>query len=261
VPVVVTALPSWLDRQGIKTLLAKSAGFILQVHSFRRPAGPDDLAALCDPSAAKQAVRKAGRLGKVFRVALPTYSYRVAFSAEGKYLGVSSEGPSPAWPANTAVGTLRAEPATIASLVAQWTKAHPPNMQGIIWYRLPTDDDTMNWHWRTLAKVMSGIVPAPTLAAEIHATEDGVADVTLVNSGNEDADTDVVVTVQWDGGELIAADALPGFEKIDPTGRPKELRFAGRIHLRPQQQASLGWIRLNDNREVHAHVETSKADK
>ncbi len=254
-PVVITALPSWLNQPDIAKLLNRADGFILQVHSLRRPGNADNLPPLCDPKEASLAVERAGKLSRPFRVALPTYSYRIAFSAKGRYLGIAAESPGVPWPADAVVRELRAEPSQMAMLVSQWARAHPANMQGIIWYRLPTSDDTMNWHWRTLQAVMAGQSPAAALSAEIQVAKDGVADVVVVNTGSEDADMDVVVNVDWADGQLIAADALAGFEKR-PSQTANQLEFAGKLRLRPAQRKTIGWIRLSENREVHAHVQT-----
>ena len=51
-PVVLTALPSWLDRPAAAALLEAADGYVLQVHSLVRPASPEAMAPLCDPEAA-----------------------------------------------------------------------------------------------------------------------------------------------------------------------------------------------------------------
>ncbi len=60
-PVTITALPSWLKRRAFAKLAREADSYVLQVHSFERPAGPDARSTLCDPNAARRAVEWAGR--------------------------------------------------------------------------------------------------------------------------------------------------------------------------------------------------------
>jgi len=54
VPLVITALPSWLKQPAFAKLAAASDGYILQVHSLERPRGFNAPFTLCDPAAAKR---------------------------------------------------------------------------------------------------------------------------------------------------------------------------------------------------------------
>src|SRR5580698_6226348 len=83
-PVTITALPSWLDSPAFARLAATATNYVLQVHSLNRPVDVSTPFTLCDPLAAKRAVTRAGEIGVPFRVALPTYTYIVAFGADGK---------------------------------------------------------------------------------------------------------------------------------------------------------------------------------
>lgn len=54
VPVVITALPSWLNQASFRKLAASTDGFVLQVHSLSRPRNASEPASLCDPEAARR---------------------------------------------------------------------------------------------------------------------------------------------------------------------------------------------------------------
>src|SRR5437879_3215229 len=60
VPVIITALPSWLKQTSFKPLVTAADGYILQVHSLDRPRGINEPFTLCDPTAAQRAVERAG---------------------------------------------------------------------------------------------------------------------------------------------------------------------------------------------------------
>ncbi len=257
VPVVITALPSWLGRSAFGDLIAAADGYVLQVHSLERPSGPDAPMELCDPDRARAWVEQAARFGRPFRVALPTYCYLVAFDADGQFLGLSAEGPTPDWPTDAQLRLLRADPARMAELVRGWTADRPSMLQGLIWYRLPVADDRMNWRWPTLAAVMAGRTPQPRLSVEVRRCEEPLFDIDLVNDGDDDALLDVAVDAEWAGAELIAVDAIGGFSSDSSLDSrvcfSPQFPVSGRM-LPPGRRVSVGWIRLDRATEVRTHV-------
>ena len=257
VPLVITALPSWLNRSAFKPLAASTDGFVLQVHSLEKPRGADQPMTLCDPAAARKAVEAAGRVGVPFRVALATYGYFVGFGPQGQLVGLQAEGPSLAWPADTVVRVLRADPAESADLVRGWTADRPANLCGLIWYRLPTDTDTLNWRWPTLEAVMAGREPQGKLQAAVRRPEPALTELDLLNSGEADTPLPIAVAVTWRSGRLVAADALVGFE-LEKNG-PEEAVFrrmpdAVLQWLAVGQRRPLGWLRFDVDTEVEVHV-------
>ncbi len=257
IPVVITALPSWLDSPAFAHLARAADGYVLQVHSLQRPESPDEIPPLCDPADARRAVTMAGKVGVRFRVALPTYGYQVAFDSDGKFLGISAEGPARTWPEGAVLRELRADPAVMAELVTGWTQARTPFLAGIIWYRLPTRADVLNWPWPTLAAVMAGEVPKSDLRAEVRNVEPGLVEIDLLNAGAADAPLDVVVKARWQGGNLLASDAINGF-RVDELAA-ESLRLtrpddAPPGRLGPGERIKVAWMRLDTDREVEADV-------
>ncbi|HOX06821.1 MAG TPA: DUF3142 domain-containing protein [Planctomycetota bacterium] len=257
VPVTVTALPCWLKHRSFARLAAEAGGYVLQVHSLERPRSPEADAVLCDADSARRAVESAGRIGVPFRVALPTYGYVMAFDRGGRFLGVSAEGPMAAWGPDVRLRELRADPAAMAGLVRDWTESRPACMTGLIWYRLPVESDVLNWRWPTLAAAMAGRAPVASLKAELGRPEKGLVEVVLANAGEADGPPGAVVQVRWSAGELLAADAIGGFDLSgrnassatfsSPTG-------AARWRLAPGQSRAIGWLRFAGEPEVKADV-------
>ena len=129
-------------------------------------------------------------------------------------------------------------------------------MRGILWYRLPTDADRLNWRPATLACVMAGRQPRPELRARAQPAEPGVYEIELRNSGSGDAPLAVVVRVRC-GGRPVAGDALGGFERIDAGDGEVRFKAAGGSAsppLRPGQRMAVGWLRLGSDREIHVDV-------
>ena len=248
--VTITALPSWLGQRAFAPLAEATDGFVLQVHSAERPEDPRAALALCDPSRARRAVEAAGRLGKSFRVALPTYSYALSLDGEGRLLGLSAEEPPRGFADEASRRLLRADPAAMAGLVRSLTADRPASLAGILWYRLPVAGDRYNWQPSTLAAVMEGRAPAAALRAELHSPEPGLWEVQLVNRGDEDAPLATEVSLRWASGSLVGSDALAGFEARE-EGRALRLegKAEGRV-VAAGQRLPIGWLRISDASEV-----------
>ncbi len=253
VPVAVTVLPCWLNRSSFAPLVRAADGFVLQVHSIERPAGPEAPIVLCDAAAARKWVEDAAAAGVPFRVALPTYGYLVAFDADGKYLGLSAEGPSSSWPAGAVLRPARADAVSLARLISDWRADRPAAMRGVIWYRMPVDGDRLNWTWPTLTAVMDGRIPKPGLAVEVTQPQPGLAEVTLVNRGDADATTFERVRVEWRQDRLLGADGMGGYG-VDSFGNGWCLfTRPGRVApIVPGERRTIGWLRFEQTTEVRA---------
>jgi hypothetical protein len=250
-PVRITALPAWLNRSSFKPLAKAAGAYVLQVHSLERPKDAQASVKLCDPGAALKAVDKADLLGIPFRVALPTYSYLLAFGTDGKFIGLSAEGPPAAWPENAQVRELASDPSEIAQLVARWRTHRPRNMGGLLWFRLPSSKDSFNWRWPTLAAIISGQLPRETMRVELRRVDARLTEIDFVNAGEIDFSSRLAVEVHWENARLVAADALSGFEILNQE--PTAVRFQSKIQpvrIRTGERMTIGWVRLDQEREV-----------
>jgi len=254
-PLVLTALPSWLRQPAFKPLVAAADGYVLQVHSLEPPKDFTAPFTLCDPVAAQRAVERAGAFGVPFRVALPTYGYLVAFAPEGRFVGLSAEGPARSWPVNARLREVRADPLALARLVQMWTTNRPPAMRGVIWYRLPVADDTLNWRWPTLGAIVAARSPHESVRAEPRRVEAGLIEVSLVNEGELDISSRLAVEVRWLDARLVAGDGLRDFELVEAgasTARFQTKSLPRR--LAAAERRVIGWLRLNQDREVQVEI-------
>jgi hypothetical protein len=253
VPVTITSLPSWIRQPGFKDLIEATDGYVLQVHSLERPKSVHDPFTLCDPQAARRAVESAGQFSVPFRVALPTYGYLVAFDSSGKFLGLSAEGPARSSPDTVQTREVRADPTALAYLLQTWNTSRPTALQGIIWYRLPTDADALNWPWLTLAAVMKGRAPKSQLRAQTSLHPDGLVDLELINEGERDLPLPTEIVARWKDARLVAGDALQGFELVQDkdAGAARFKSGASTKRLPPGGHYPIGWLRLSKRQEVH----------
>ena len=242
VPLTFTALPSWLAEPAFPSLAAAADGWVLQVHSLARPRSISDPFTLCDPAAARAAVERASRLGLRFRAALPTYGYSMAFDASGRFLGLSASGQPSGLPAGARLREVRADPEGVAGLVAGWTRQPPPGLLGLIWYRLPVADESLNWRWPALARVLDGQVPRPLLKASLIRPRPGLLEIELANQGEADFSGPVRLEAAFPGARAAACDGLAGFGSAPAPG--VLLLSHPSLRLPPGERLKAAWLRL-----------------
>lgn len=250
VKVVITALPSWLDTPAFEALARQSGEYILQVHSFERPALGERMT-LCDVERARRAVDQAGRIGVPFRVALPTYGHVAAFDPQNRLLGVSAEGRSDTWASGAILHEVHADAAEMAGLVRAWTANRPAVMKGVIWYRLPVAEDALNWRWPTLASVMAGQAPVSSLRVEQAHDEHGIVTLILVNDGQADEPQDMRIVAR---GNVEAFDGFGPFRATGASGGVTFLCEKRDRRIGAGDRFNVGWVRTG-GKEVIAHVE------
>ena len=255
VPVVITALPSWLNEPSFPKLIAAADGYVLQVHSLEAPMFADAPFTLCDPAEAERAVERAGQWNIPFRVALPTYGYTIAFNRVGKFAGLSADGPHKDWPLDYTLREVRTDPAAMAQLVGFWNTNHPPSMRGIIWYRLPVADDILNLRWPTVAAMMAGRAPHEQVHAVSRRVEPGLVEISVINDGELDLSSRLAVEVSWPRARLVAGDGVGGFNLADAG--PNAARFQlddNSFRLPAGEKRIIGWLRLSEDREVRVEL-------
>jgi hypothetical protein len=255
-PVTITVLPAWLDRRAFKALVAATDGYVLQVHSLERPKSAHEPLVLCDPALGRRWVEQAARLNVPFRVALPTYGYRVAFDGGARFVGISAEGPAPNWPEGVRVQELHADPVAMEALVRAWAEDRPTVLQGVIWYRLPVAGDSLNWSWSTLSEVIAGRTPRAALTVKALHPKPALVEIELSNTGTADATSTNAVIARWRNALLVACDGLPGFEAVERSGEMVEFRDRAGPRLAPGERRIIGWLRLNQESEVQVELST-----
>lgn len=242
VPVIPTALPSWLGEPDFKPLAAPR-GYVLQVHSLQLPKRFGDPVLVFDPAKARAAADKAATLGFPFRIAMATYGCEVRYGADGKVSDVISEDIAAAEPTNGLRSYALADPVESANLVNWWTVERPKGLQGIIWYRLPVKGDRRNWPWLTFHLVNRGVVNNTPAVFEA-SPGPGARDLHVVNHGNFPVrlPSEIVVTTP-----VAAADGAGAYQ-LDQ--RNDGLHFLLRSDvwpwLDPDQKIPTGWLRVID---------------
>ncbi len=252
---VFTALPAWLrHREAFAALAAEADGYVLQVHSLAKPSGgPDTLYSLANYDDALRWARQAAEAapGRPFRVALPTYGYRLAFDAGGKFFALSAEGPAPRWPAGTITRTVRSDPSEMLRIERALAAEPPPGCAGVVWFRLPVEGDRLNWEMPTFLRVLAGEAPRARLEVAARWSAPGLAEILVENLGETSEPPPARGRVAWPrGARLLAADGIGGHE---PERRRAETALvlksdddAREVLLGPGKTRAIGWLRFAD---------------
>lgn len=261
-PLVLTALPTWLDSPAFARLIRAADGYVLQVHSWEAPRTPEQPFTLCDPERAKRAIRQAARLDRPFWVALPTYGYRAWFDGQNHLLGLSAEGPTLTAAGSARVREVRADPVAMAGLVGWLQNYRPAMLRGVIWYRLPLPEDRLSWHERTWRAVMAGRVPVAHTELRLKRSDEGLIEVVAQATGDADSLLDTPIVLQWREAQLFAADGLAGFtvQRIAPEAVQLQPPPRESSRLAPDRQLILGWLRFDRSPEIAASVESESLD-
>jgi hypothetical protein len=210
---------------------------------------------LCDPVLARKAVARAGEIGVPFRVALPTYTYIVAFGADGKFIGLSAETGRSNWPEGTQLRAMSADPLVMSALANDWATNRPPALGGLIWYRFPVPVDNLNWRWPTLDAIVAAREPRGSFHAVARRVEAGLVEISLVNDGDLDISSRLAVEARWTGARLIAGDGLRGFELADQNSSAATFQTQlSNFRLPAGETQVVGWLRFDQDREVQLEV-------
>lgn len=213
----ITTLPTWLDDPDFIDLVAGLDYFVLQVHSFERPRSISDPLVLCDTTRIDRYLTLAEHADTPYYVAFPTHGYQVAYDADGTFIGLSAEGPDPAWPPGCQTRKVRADPEAIAVAIQQLNTRPPPHFLGPVWFRMPVATDTRNWSWPTLAAVMSGRPPTVEYHAEVRHPEPGLAELWFTSEGEDHPARPVSLEVVVNQNAVVAFDCVNGFTAAPGT--------------------------------------------
>jgi hypothetical protein len=230
----ITALPTWLGSRALDALVAIPDEVVLQVHAIRAPENglfnANDARAWVDAFAA--------RTETPFRVALPDYGVRTIWDSDGGLVSIVGEMPRLAGGAHAV--ELMAKPQDAARLLASLSLSPPQHLRGVVWFRLPTADDSRTWSEETWRAVING----EPLRADIAVTAlpgamQGVTDIVLRNPGN--IDTELPRRVGLPSGCTLA-DGINGYALEAQQGEFFLKRLQTAL-LRAHREQTIGWVR------------------
>ncbi|HWU25499.1 MAG TPA: DUF3142 domain-containing protein [Rhizomicrobium sp.] len=230
----VTALPSWIGSAHLSELSGAADEIVLQVHAVRAPRF-----ALFNAAEARTWIDAFDRITtKPFRIALPDYAVRTVWNKTGDLLAIESETPRLA--GGTYVRELVAEPRAVARLLDALAYSPPRHLAGIVWFRLPTDDDSFTWGLATWRAVARGDLLQDSLAiVSPPASTPGLRNIVIVDTGT--IDSELPRSIVLPAGCRVA-DGVNGYA-LDMGGGEIVLQRLQNALLRAHHHQTIGWMR------------------
>ena len=147
---------------------------------------------------------------------------------------------------------LRVDPVDVAALLRRLEHAHPAKLVGVLWFRLPSEDDRRSWSVATLRSVIAATPLKSDVAAHTLVADDGATEIVLDNRGTLDAPLPMSVTIA--ARNCSAADALAGF-RLDRTSEEWQFFADADAILRAGHRRRIGWVRCAsiEGISIHAH--------
>ena len=242
----ITALPTWLNSAALDGLLAQVDEAVLQVHAVQNPR-----VGLFDPQLARTWLDQFGaRMHKPWRAALPAYGSRVAWDQDGRVVSIESERATLV--AGMESHELMADPQALQHFARELRSNPPTGLAGIVWFRLPTEQDTRAWSPATWRAVLTQAPISAQISAQLLSTADPqLFDLVVSNTGVGDGPPASIIRVT---GNCMAADGINGyFMERTASGVSFQTRQPGL--LRPGRQRSIGWLRCEQAKES-LHVDS-----
>lgn len=245
----ITALPAWLESDRVEEVLRSVDLAVLQTHAVQDPRF-----GLFDADRARAWAWAWSKISAVpFRIALPTYGSRVTWTPAGRIIAIESEAHTFGDPANSR--ELFATPRDIVGFIETVRRDPPPHLQGISWFRLPTDEDDRAWSLDTWHAAIDRRPLTSDIRVDVEPDETipGLYDVFLRNRGDvEDAVPPAVMVTAAGGCE--AADAMAPYTMEQERQAISFRRQTPRLLAR-HQQTLIGWVRCRRG-EVQAHAQS-----
>lgn len=251
----ITALPAWLASGSFGRLAGVVDWYVLQVHMLERPRSATATPTIWSPERVAGYVKACVRVGRPFRVALPTYACDVLFDADGAWIGLESDGTRQVWPQGVVRRAAETLPEDALRVSNALRRVNNQALRGVVWYRLPIAQERYNWTWTTFQAVLSGRLPQRAYSAVIDTPQAGLYEVHVHNAGETRDRGCLFVTVEWEGAGALAWDVLGEFQSAEkPTAQA--MQFTG-PPPQPGESLPVAWFRLGPsdggNRD-HARV-------
>ncbi len=256
--VSITALPTWLQSNDFKELIQNTEYYVLQLHSFELPKDAAQASKIFPADNALSYMEEASNLKHPYYLSLPTYGYEVAFTKDGNFIGLRAENMPVSWNQNVEHNVVMTNPKEILTFIHGIEKTKPKYLLGFYWFRIPLKSDEFNWDIKTLECVLSGKKPSVKLKLDLVNSKDGLYEVYLVNSGEQNIFKDVNFNIRWPEDEQPLYDLMGKFHEIKIE---KGVNIFGSAPC-VGQKVLVGWFRsFNKTKDINLKISEVNFDE
>ena len=244
----ITALPTWLNDRQFTALIKETDYYVLQFHSFEVPKTREQAREIFSNKRSRDYTKKASLLKHPYYISLPTYGYEVAFDSNGEFIGLRAESANILWGDEIQHEVAVVSVDKILDFLAYIKKEKPAFFKGICWFRLPIKTDEFNWDIKTLIAVLNNRNPETSFNIELSRKEDGLVEVYLVNTGQQNYWKDVSFDIVWSKKEKPIYDVL-GSYKDNLIFKDKTIHFSGPAP-KVGEKTLVSWLRIDNNNTI-----------
>lgn len=153
----ITVLPCHLRHHDFFKMIAMLDYYVLQVHGLELPKNFNDDVPIINRTIAETSIAQAEKFNYPYLIALPSYAYQLNFSKHSKRFKFLSAELSP-FPDKNLISKLTSlDMSLLYDIIKMKRKG------GIIWFRLPVDNDSLNLDSLALNTLEQGRILKPSV--------------------------------------------------------------------------------------------------
>jgi len=250
----VTALPSHLNSSSFQDLFPSIAYYVLQVHGIEVRMQIDEPVELMNFTVAENAFKRAALIGFPFKIALPTYAYRLFFDKKsGKFIRLSAEN-SPKIESSYREKIISVDLTKLHGFII---KSRPLCLayQGVVWFRLPMPQDSLTYARELITQLAAGkqVKLVPKVFVKVHGSRQDLFVENLFDFSRRTVKISIGCKNrlgEWDlvRGFSATEDNLPGQFPKSVVGRLPS----------PGEPVYIGWFRPLENNKIKVNIECSE---
>lgn len=186
----ITVLPCHLRHREFSNMVAMLDYYVLQVHGLEAPENFDNDVPIISRATAMSAIAHAEKLNFPYLIALPCYAYQLNFDKHSKRFKFLSAELSPLPDKNLIFKLTVLDMSLLRDIIKMRRKG------GIIWFRLPVDNDRLNLDMSALNTLEQGHIPKPSLKLFFEQNSDNCIDL-YVSTKNIVGHGSFQVRIDW----------------------------------------------------------------
>ena len=232
----ITAIPTWLESKDLEEVLNSLDYYVLQVHSVLSPEK-----GLFDPNLALKWVKKYSKLSNTkFFVALPNYWYQAGLDDDNDIQYLAAEQKEIV--SSQKYRDVLANPKHIAQAIRKIEEQQFNQMQGWIWFRLPTSNDKRIFADSTINHLMEKDIDWSKQSISLSQEPIGQTSTNYDFWVSNTTEVDLVAHTQWDvpvGCEFqhLIDGVISSIDKI---------YFEYAQIIKPGQRKRIGWAKCSN---------------